>query len=78
MFLLLKSKYSGVGGGCLYIRQLFLLLIFPRVSGVCSKPVPKHLRRILPIHSIGPVPPVQGVRQALPEVTGVALQWGSE
>ena len=59
-------------------RAAILLLIFPRVSGVCSKPVPKHLDRILPIHAISPMPPVQGVRQALTEVTGVALQWGSE
>lgn len=38
----------------------------------------KHLRRILPIHAIVSVPPVQGIRQALPEVAGVALQRGSE
>lgn len=38
----------------------------------------KHPRGILPIHAIGPTPPVQGVGQALPEVTCVALQWGSE
>lgn len=65
-------------GGCLYLGQLFLLSTFSRVSGVRSKLVPKHPHRILPIHAIGPAPPVQGVRQALPEVTGVALEWGSE
>ncbi len=39
---------------------------------------PKHFRRVLPIHAVTPVPPVQGIRQALPEITGIALQWGSE
>ena len=35
-------------------------------------------RRILPIHAISPAPPIRGVGQALPQVTGVAFQWGSE
>ena len=59
-------------------RAAIFTLNISNGSGVCSKPVPKHPRRILPIHTISPTPPVQRVRQALPEVTGVALQWGSE
>ena len=47
-------------------------------SDVFSEINPKHLRRILPIHAVGPVPPVQWIGQALPEVAGVALKWGSE
>lgn len=39
---------------------------------------PKHFRRTLPIHTIASAPPVQRVGQALPEVTGIALEWGSE
>lgn len=49
-----------------------------RTSGAALLDRPKHLRRILPIHAINPVPPVQRIGQALPQVTGVAFQWGSE
>ena len=59
-------------------RAAIFTLNISKGSGVCSKPVPKHPRRILPIHSIGPVPPVQGEGQALPQVTCVTFQRGSE
>ena len=32
-----------------------------RTSGAALLDRPKHLRRILPIHAIGPAPPVQGI-----------------
>lgn len=63
---------------------MYVLLVYLGINLHClntdvfSKISPKHLRRVLPIRAINPVPPVQRVRQALPQVTGVALERGSE
>lgn len=40
-------------------------------TDVFSEVSPKRPRHIHPLHAISPVPPVQRMRQALPEITGV-------